>query len=95
MRFRIKIMSYATFIKRKLLPSQSRALLGLIRRTISVESKKLQISHENSSASHTYREDFASRHIGINKKQEAEMLKMLNINVCSNSSNIYKNLTIY
>lgn len=71
-------MSYATLIKRDL-PSQSRAILGLIRRSFSVESRKLQISHENNSASHTYREDFASRHIGINKKQEAEILKMLNI----------------
>lgn len=75
-------MSYTSLIKREL--RQSRALLGLIRRSFSIESRKLQGGHESESSStngFTYRENFASRHIGINKKQEAEMLKTLNVKV--------------
>ncbi len=53
----------------------------MIRRTISIESRKLQLSHENEASTATYRENFATRHIGVNKKEEAEMIKTLNVKV--------------
>lgn len=54
--------------------------LMTLKRVISLEASKLQASHENGSTS-TYRENFATRHVGVGKKDEAEMLKILNVKV--------------
>lgn len=73
---------YANLIKKEL--NQSRRLYGLIRRVISIESCKLQSAHDNGATiAATYRENFASRHIGVNEKVEIDMLKTLNVKVSS------------
>lgn len=67
---------YSNLIK----ANYSKKLLPSLKRLISIESSKSsQLNHENGTL--TYRENFAARHIGVNNKEEAEMLKILNVKV--------------
>ena len=44
-----------------------------LNRLITIETSKCQVNHESDAGAAVFRENFASRHIGITEKDEAEM----------------------
>lgn len=59
----------------------------VVQRTIAIERAKYQASHEVD----TYREDFATRHIGVSEQDEAALLRILNVKVIRHLNTLLRN----